>query len=86
MPPIALTDAQLAMITAAAKPLHACDRADFVDAVAARLRDRRDRRWRGRPHRGAGWRSFLPRAPQSRTVGGHPLRFFRLNAFSSTAA
>ena len=40
----------------------------------------------GRPHRGAGWRSFLPRAPQSRTVGGHPLRFFRLNAFGSTAA
>jgi hypothetical protein len=37
MPPIALTDAQLAMITAAAKPLHACDRTPFFEAVAARL-------------------------------------------------
>lgn len=35
MPPIALTDAQLAMITAAAKPLHACDRTPFLEAVAA---------------------------------------------------
>ena len=35
--PIALTTAQLAMITAAAKPLHARDRSPFLEAVAARL-------------------------------------------------
>jgi hypothetical protein len=37
MMPIALTDAQLAMITAAAKPLHARDRTPFLEAVAAPL-------------------------------------------------
>jgi hypothetical protein len=37
MKPIALTDAQLAMITAAAKPLHHRDRTPFLEAVAARL-------------------------------------------------
>ena len=37
MPPIALTTAQLAMITAAARPLHPCDRTPFFEAVAARL-------------------------------------------------
>ena len=35
--PIALTDAQLAMITAAAMPLHARDRTPFLEAVATRL-------------------------------------------------
>lgn len=38
MKPIVLTEAQLAMITRAAKPLHRHDRAPFLDAVAARLR------------------------------------------------
>ena len=37
MKPIALTDAQLATITAAAKPLHHRDRTPFLEAVAARL-------------------------------------------------
>jgi hypothetical protein len=35
--PIALTDAQLAMITAAARVLHQRDRSLFLEAVAARL-------------------------------------------------
>jgi hypothetical protein len=35
--PVALNDAQLAMITAAAKVLHASDRTPFLEAVAARL-------------------------------------------------
>ena len=39
MKPVALTDAQLAMITAAAVPLHHCDRTPFLEAVAARLHD-----------------------------------------------
>jgi hypothetical protein len=34
-----LSEAQLATIATAARPLHKRDRADFVDAVAARLRD-----------------------------------------------
>jgi hypothetical protein len=37
MKPLALSDAQLAVIVAAAKPLHVCDRTPFLEAVAARL-------------------------------------------------
>ena len=84
--PIALTDAQRAMITAAAKPRHARDRTPFLEAVAARLHavDEIGDGVVGRIVRELR-RSFLPHAPQSRTVGGHPRRFFRLNAFGSTA-
>jgi hypothetical protein len=63
--PTALTDAQLAMITAAAKPLHHRDRAPFLEAVAARLRAV-DEIGDGVVSRIVRelQRSFLPRAPQ----------------------
>jgi hypothetical protein len=65
MKPIALTDVQLAMVTAAAKPLHACDRSAFLEAVAARLGavDEIGDGVVGRVVRELQ-RSFLPRAPQ----------------------
>jgi hypothetical protein len=65
MKPIALTDAQLAMITAAARPLHHRDRTPFLEAVAGRLGavDEIGDGVVGRTVRELQ-RAFLPRAPQ----------------------